>query len=121
MNYRRFASYTALAVLAGCKIEIETPVEGSVTTTSSSIECAAGQTCTIDIADTYFDETFEAVPATGWQFAGWKTGATALCGDSLEPCNYSTTVFQGNENIDALSIGQINGLLTVAFVTDPAN
>ena len=101
MNYRRFASYTALALLAGCKIEIDAPVEGSVTTTSSAIECAAGQTCTIDIADTYFDETFEAVPATGWQFAGWKTGPTALCGDSLEPCNYSTTVFQGNENIDA--------------------
>jgi hypothetical protein len=101
MNYRRFASYTALALLAGCKIEIDAPVEGSVTTTSSTIECAAGQTCTIDIADTYFDETFEAVPATGWQFAGWKTGPAALCGDSLEPCNYSTTVFQGNENIDA--------------------
>jgi hypothetical protein len=101
MNYRRFASYTALALLAGCKIEIDAPVEGSVTTTSSAIECAAGQTCTIDIADTYFDETFEAVPATGWQFAGWKTGPAALCGDSLEPCNYSTTVFQGNENIDA--------------------
>ena len=101
MNYRRFASYTALALLAGCKIEIEAPVEGSVTTTSSAIECAAGQACTIDIADTYFDETFEAVPATGWQFAGWKTGPNALCGDSLEPCNYSTTVFQGNENIDA--------------------
>ena len=101
MNYRRFASYTALAVLAGCKIEIEAPVEGSVTTTSSAIECAAGQTCTIDIADTYFDETFEAVQATGWQFAGWKTGPNALCGDSLEPCNYSTTMFQGNEDIDA--------------------
>ena len=101
MNYRRFASYTALALLAGCKIEIEAPVEGSVTTTSSAIECAAGQTCTIDIADTYFDETFEAVPATGWQFAGWKTGPNALCGDSLEPCNYSTTMFQGNEDIDA--------------------
>lgn len=100
MNYRRFASYTALVILAGCKIEIEAPVEGSVTATSSAIECAAGQTCTIDIADTYFDETFEAVPATGWQFAGWKTGPNALCGDSLEPCNYSTTVFQGNENID---------------------
>ena len=101
MNYRRFASYTALALLAGCKIEIDAPVEGSITTASSAIECAAGQTCTIDIADTYFDETFEAVPATGWQFAGWKTGPSALCGDSLEPCNYSTTVFQGNENIDA--------------------
>jgi len=72
-----------------------------VTTASSAIECAAGQTCTIDIADTYFDETFEAVPATGWQFAGWKTGPSALCGDSLEPCNYSTTMFQGNEDIDA--------------------
>ena len=100
MNYRRFASYTALALLAGCKIEIDAPVEGSVTTTSSAIECAAGQTCTIDIADTYFDETFEAVPATGWQFAGWKTGPSALCGDSLEPCDYSTTAFQGNENIN---------------------
>ena len=72
-----------------------------MTTASSAIECAAGQTCTIDIADTYFDETFEAVPATGWQFAGWKTGPSALCGDSLEPCNYSTTMFQGNEDIDA--------------------
>ena len=100
MNYRRFASYTALALLAGCKIEIDAPVEGSVTTTSSAIECAAGQTCTIDIADTYFDETFEAVPATGWQFAGWKTGPSALCGDSLESCDYSTTAFQGNENIN---------------------
>lgn len=99
MKMGRIILVAAIASITACKVQVEVPVEGSVTTISTLGDCAAGQVCTLDVADSTFDETFTAVPAEGWQFAGWKQGNTHLCSGSQAPCNYNTSVFEGNEDV----------------------
>ena len=94
--------YTSIAALTACKVQIETPVEGSVTTTSAAIECAAGQVCSVDISDIFFEETFVADPAPGWHFAGWKKRPSGLCGGSSTPCAINTAGFEGAPALEAV-------------------
>lgn len=93
---------SVIVSLAACRIEIEAPIEGSVSTVSEAIECAAGQSCTVEVDDTFFDETFVAEPAEGWIFAGWKNQPYYLCADSTAPCRFSTTSWAGNEDLEAI-------------------
>lgn len=95
---------TALASLAlsACKIEIEVPTSGTVTTTSNAINCAAGATCTVDISDIFFDETFEADAAAGFVFEGWKQKDRGLCGGLAAPCQVSSALAAGNAALTAL-------------------
>lgn len=88
---------TAVAALSACKVEIEAPVEGSVTTVSGAIGCAASQLCTIDVSDIFFDETFVAQPEQGFVFAGWKEKHRGFCGGITNPCQLVTAAFEGNE------------------------
>jgi hypothetical protein len=90
---------TAVAALAACKLEIEAPVEGSVTTTSSAIDCAANQTCRVDVVDIFFDETFVADPEPGFVFAGWKEKPRGFCAGQTAPCQLVTAGFEGNEGL----------------------
>ncbi|MFK7977009.1 MAG: hypothetical protein AB8C02_12785, partial [Halioglobus sp.] len=85
-----------------CKLEITVPTSGSVSTTSTVIDCAAGATCTIDIADIFFNETFEADPAAGFVFDGWKTKHRAFCGGSSAPCQLETSGFAGIPALTAI-------------------
>ena len=94
--------YTSIAALTACKVQIETPVEGDVTTTSTAIECAAGQVCSVDVSDIFFEETFVADPAPGWHFAGWKKRPSGLCGGSATPCAINTSGFEGNLGLEAV-------------------
>ena len=80
-------------------VEIESPVEGRVTTTSGAIECPAGQICSIDISDVAFDETFVAEPAAGFVFKGWTQKDRALCGDTSGPCRLETADFEGSTGL----------------------
>jgi len=91
----------AITTLAACKIEIEAPVEGGVTTASGNIDCAAGKVCSVDVSDNFFDEAFVADPAQGWLFSHWKKAPWYFCGDSTEPCYISSVPFAGNQGIDA--------------------
>ncbi|MEO0438107.1 MAG: imelysin family protein [Pseudomonadota bacterium] len=91
----------ASAFLAGCKIQVIVPEGGSVTTVSGNIECAAGNTCEVDVSNDEFDETFQAVAAEGFEFVGWKTRDRGLCGGSSDDCNLPTTGFTGNEILEA--------------------
>jgi len=100
MNTNQILLCAALSTLAACKIQIETPVEGGVTTTSTAIECEANQTCTVDVSDTFFDETFVAEPAPGWHFAGWSTRALGLCGGRTTACGINTSIFAGNDTLE---------------------
>jgi len=77
-------------------VEIESPVEGRVTTLSGAIECSAGQICSVDISDVAFDETFVAEPAAGFVFNGWMQKDRALCGDTSEPCRLESADFEGS-------------------------
>ena len=80
-------------------VEIESPVEGRVTTTSGAIECPAGQNCSINISDVAFDETFVAEPAVGFVFKGWTQKDRALCGDTSGPCRLETADFEGSTGL----------------------
>ncbi|MDZ7784999.1 MAG: hypothetical protein U5K56_19325 [Halioglobus sp.] len=98
----RILLVTAVAALASCKVEIETPVEGGVTTTSGAIDCAADDVCTIDVVDIFFDETFVAEPEQGFVFAGWKAKPRGFCGGRTTPCQLVTAGFEGNESLISL-------------------
>lgn len=102
MNASRILLYTSFAALAACKIDVNVPVGGSVSTNSGSLTCTANSTCTLDVADIYFDETFVANPATGYDFISWKSGPGRLCAGSSQPCNFSTAGLEGNDDAIAL-------------------
>ena len=87
------------AMLAGCKIEVTVPDGGSVVSQSGSFRCNAGQTCSIDVYDTQFDETFEAIPASGYRFVGWAGKDRGLCGGDDKPCELQTAGFADNPNL----------------------
>ena len=95
MKVEHIVLLAAIASISACKIQIETPVEGGVTTTSTSIGCAAAQVCSVDVSDIYFNETFVEDPAEGWHFAGWKKRLAGLCGGKTTPCTISTLGFGG--------------------------
>ena len=94
----------AIATLTACKVEIEVPTSGSVTTNSNNINCAAGQTCSVDVVDIFFDETFVAQPATDFVFTGWKRKARGFCSGGLTPCTIESSYAAGNAALtDALN------------------
>ncbi len=83
----------AIVVSSGCKIVIEVPEGGSVTTESGNYFCAEAESCEVDVDDDAFAETFSAIPAEDYEFRGWKQRAGGLCQGELErlaPCSFST-------------------------------
>ena len=123
MNFSRVALVSAIAALSACKIQIESPIEGGVTTKSAAIECPANQACTVDVSDYFFDETFVADPAPGWHFSGWNKRHLGLCGGNTTPCTINTSGFEGNEALEAAladptSITYMKPEFSVARTTD---
>jgi len=102
MTLSRILFLFTIATLAACKVEIDVPTSGSVTTNSGNINCAAGQTCSVDVVDVFFNETFVAQPATDFVFTGWKQKARGLCLGSLAPCNIDSSPAAGNAPLTAL-------------------
>lgn len=103
MNLRKIVAITLAALaLSACKVEIEVPTSGTVTTTSTAINCAAGATCTVNISDIFFDETFEADPAAGFVFDGWKQKSRGLCGGLTTPCRIYSSLAEGNAVLTAI-------------------
>ncbi|MDJ0878588.1 MAG: hypothetical protein QNI86_08245 [Halieaceae bacterium] len=95
----------AIAITGGCKIVIDVPEGGSVTTESGAYSCAETESCEIDVDDDSFEETFVAVPAEDYEFRGWKQRDQGLCQgelERLEPCNISTALFGLNSTLLAL-------------------
>ena len=86
-----------LALLSGCKIQVQVPNNGRVATISGSYLCEASQTCEIEVVDVLFNETFVAEPAEGFHFEGWRREALYLCGGLSTPCPLVTSGFQGIE------------------------
>ena len=84
-------------LLGGCKIRIEVPEGGRVTTNSGSYDCETGAVCEIDVVDLFFDETFRGEPATGYRFDSWLKRQRGLCGGSDGSCRLFTSGFEGND------------------------
>ncbi|MEM1143011.1 MAG: imelysin family protein [Pseudomonadota bacterium] len=104
MSHLKLAVAMAASILvSGCKIQIVVPDEGgTVTTVSGNFDCAAGASCEVDVNNDEFDETFQAVPAEGFQFVGWVRRDRGLCGGSGDDCRLPTTGFTGNSVLEAL-------------------
>ncbi len=90
------AVIAATTFLGGCKIAITVPEGGSITTDSGSYSCSESSSCVVDVSDTNFDETFNAIPAEGYEFTGWKKQHRGFCGGSQKPCALPTSGFVGN-------------------------
>lgn len=72
-------------MVSGCKIQVTVPEGGSVTTLSGDFECMAGETCTVDVRDLEFDETFVARPDKNKIFLHWKKRPRGFFGGSQNP------------------------------------
>ena len=99
MNVLKLLVLVVIPSLAACKIQVTSPIQGGVSTKSGAISCPAASSCTIDVSDTNFDETFVAAPQDGYVFAGWKQG---LCTGSTAPCKLATTGFENNNALMTL-------------------
>ena len=84
MLWVRAAAVLGLSVmLMGSKLVIRVPEGGEVISSSGLVACAAGETCTVDLQQGRFAETFTAVAADGYPFRGWTGGDAAVCGGTL--------------------------------------
>lgn len=107
---------TLLTTLPGCKLEISVPENGTVTTASGAYSCGAGETCTIEVDDTSFDQTFIARPAPGYTFSRWLKKPHALCPNQNRSCRLDTSTFGDNEELMAILESDSTYYLEPVFV-----
>lgn len=98
---RLFLLVLVTLALAGCKVEVHVPEGGSVVTDSGTFTCGAGERCVLNVSDVHFDETFSALPASGYEFTGWKSRWGGFCGGRREPCTLQTLNFPGHPGLMA--------------------
>jgi hypothetical protein len=90
------------AVVAACKLAVIV-VEGGAVDSMNSGSCVEGKICLHSVTDPDYNETFIALPKSGWVFEKWASGRRFFCGGSTDPeCHLSA---QGH-GIDEL-IGSI--------------
>jgi len=88
-----------VTLLVACKVRIIAPEGGDVSSQSGAFYCKAGETCTIDVVDVFFDETFVATAAEGYIFHSWKKWPgkkNGFCGGKADPCQLSTAGFDAS-------------------------
>ena len=90
------------ALLAACKINMPVSDDGRVVSLSGARDCGPGETCEFDVSDTFFEETFTAVPGAGQVFLGWRKRDRGLCGGTAAPCELSTSAFAGDAALAGL-------------------
>ncbi len=103
-NFMLAAAVVATTLLGGCKVVIDVPEGGSVTTESGDFSCNEASSCDVNIVDFSFDQTFTAVPADGYEFKGWKKKGRAFCAGSNSPCVLFTIGLDGNEELKDLML-----------------
>ena len=106
----------ALLMLAACKVKVVITEGGTVTSESGTYSCEPGKPCNINVVDIFFDETFSANPAKGYEFHAWKTQERGLCGGKSKPCKLSTTGFANFPNLMAALESNEVFYLTPVFV-----
>lgn len=96
MAFRLLFFVMMAAFLTACKIQIKVPTGGSVTNAGSTFVCGSGKTCSVDVIDLFFDETYSAKAESGFRFKNWKKKDRGLCGGANKPCHLFTSGFEGN-------------------------
>ncbi|MEH6610200.1 MAG: hypothetical protein V7696_12600 [Halioglobus sp.] len=106
----------SVLVLAGCRVQIEVPEGGEVTTESGRYSCETGQTCIVDVVDLLFHENFIAQPENEKIFSGWKMKAFGFCGGSLSACELYTSIFSGNQALIDILASDATFFLEPTFI-----
>ncbi|MEM1154635.1 MAG: hypothetical protein AAGI44_10860, partial [Pseudomonadota bacterium] len=60
---RLYLGLAFCVAIGACKVQVKVPDSGAVSTESEAYYCAAGESCSLDVSDVHFDETFVAEPA----------------------------------------------------------
>ena len=94
----------SLVMLASCRLIITTDETGHIASASGAWDCDLA-TCIVPINE-YYSETFTAIPAEGYRFAGW-TGlcapyASNICPIALVPLTDQFKEFDGDLEMGAL-------------------
>lgn len=100
--FRALLAILAAVLIVGCKVDIIVPEGGKVVTNSGDYECGAGDVCTIEISDLFFDETFKAIPTEDYVFARWENIEGSLCSYQAAPCRIVSSLAELHENFMAL-------------------
>ena len=105
----------AAMLLGGCKIAVIS-VEGGEVQATGSDTCIAGIVCIHAVNDTYYDETFTAVPYPGWAFVKWNSGDRFVCGDSTRlTCRISSVGTEQNKSVQALIASDVTYYMMPVF------
>lgn len=84
------------SMLTGCFLTLDVGEGGMVE--SNAGDCEQFSTCSYEVEDATFDETFTAIPKGGYVFSHWRGGEGYLCPGSENPnCVASNTEFADNE------------------------
>ena len=84
----RLLAVGATVFLAACKIEV-TVQEGGIVSSEDYV-INAGQTVVIDVSDLFFEQTFTAQAAPGYEFSSWLRAPRHFCGNTSAPCELRT-------------------------------
>ena len=109
----------AILLLPGCKIEIAVPEGGRVETESGAYSCESGNTCSIDVVDIFFKETFVALPDDGYTFIQWRNKYRGFCGGRDDPCYLSTNSFPNTPFEQSLESDEVFYLEPVFWQSKP--
>jgi uncharacterized protein YkwD len=94
----------SLVMLASCRLIITTDETGHIVSASGASDCDQA-TCVIPINE-FYTETFTAVAAEGFRFAGWaglcEPYVTNLCKISLVPLTEEFSEFDGDLEMSAV-------------------
>ena len=102
VQLRHLTVLAAAVLLSACKIQVDVPSSGGVTTESGGYSCAANESCTVDVYDIHFNETFIAEPGDGFEFVQWKYKDGAVCGGLSTPCWLFTAGLENSEQLMAI-------------------
>lgn len=107
----------ASLLLIGCKLTIVAPEGGRVVAESGAFICTESSSCTVDIVDLFFEETFVAVPAQGYRFQKWVAREYGFCGNTRASCYLTTKDFSAFEVLMALLESDDEFYLEAQFAT----
>ncbi len=99
----RLIAVLIVLVLTACKLVVEVPETGRVTSASGAHYCFAGKTCIIEVNDASFEDTFTAIPLSSeYRFVRWKKRKNGLCGGKTKACKLATVGFDSNPDLMAI-------------------
>lgn len=121
LPYTARTIFALLALIAGgCKIDVVAPEGATIRSESGVYECIGPNVCTIEVNDVFFNETFRVETEGDLIFAGWKRRDRGLCGGLTDACPIVTSLFAGNEVLEAFLASDETFFLEADIATEVA-